>query len=105
MMQPRNISACTNTARLMVYVGMLVIGMLLKLKDTRMKRCLMIKQEVLKHTAAGELDCNIANNKINILHMNKPADSYQSTNEPMIIAKGHSKASGNYWHNTDKSML
>ena len=48
--------------------------------------------------------CVLVTNKINKLHFNKPEDSYHCSNS-IIIAKGDSGASANYWHNKEKHIL
>ena len=44
-------------------------------------------------------------NKINVLQNNKPVDSHQTVKTNVIIAKGDSGASSNYWREEDKQIL
>ena len=45
------------------------------------------------------------NNKINILHNKTPIDSHLNANKSIVIAKGDSGATDNYWREKDKKIL
>ena len=47
----------------------------------------------------------LVDNKLNKLHINKSIDSYLSLQNNVVIAKGDSGASANYWRDEDKSIL
>ena len=47
----------------------------------------------------------LVDNKINILHKNIPEDSHLSVKHKLVIAKGDSGASSNYWREQDKQIL
>ena len=47
----------------------------------------------------------LVDNKINKLHINKPVDSHPSPTNHIVIAKGDSGASANYWRSEDIKVL
>ena len=47
----------------------------------------------------------LVDNKINKLHINKPVDSHLSSTNHIVIAKGDSGASANYWRSEDTKVL